>query len=144
MLIAEILRNKDKGSGVVSVSPGESVAGLLTRLAADNIGAVVVMHDGRVVGIASERDIVRALDRRGPELLGAPVSDIMTTGVVTCTTEDTDDTLTVLMTENRIRHVPVLNGGKLVGIVSIGDVVKSRISQLEQDRRQLEAYITQG
>ncbi|MDT0303630.1 CBS domain-containing protein [Streptomonospora wellingtoniae] len=142
MLIAEILRNK--GSGVVAVSPGESVAGLLTRLAAHNIGAVVVMHDDRVVGVASERDIVRALDRRGTGLLGEPVSEIMTTGVVTCTTDDTEDTLTVLMTENRIRHVPVLNGGELVGIVSIGDVVKSRISQLEQDRRQLEAYITQG
>ncbi|MUL43001.1 CBS domain-containing protein [Streptomonospora sp. PA3] len=142
MLIAEILRGK--GSGVVAVSPEESVAGLLARLARHNIGAVVVMRDGRVVGVASERDIVRALQERGAALLEAPVSDIMTADVVTCATEDTDDTLTVVMTENRIRHVPVLDGEELVGIVSIGDVVKSRISQLEQDRRQLEAYITQG
>lgn len=142
MLIAEILRNK--GSDVVAVGPGDSVAGLLTLLARHNIGAVVVMHDGRLTGVASERDVVRALDERGPALLEAPVSEIMTAGVVTCTTEDTDDTLTVLMTENRVRHVPVLDGDSPVGIVSIGDVVKARISQLEQDRRQLEAYITQG
>ncbi|KIH98184.1 histidine kinase [Streptomonospora alba] len=142
MLIAEILRNK--GSDVVAVDPGDSVAGLLTLLARHNIGAVVVMHDGRLAGVASERDVVRALDERGPALLEAPVSEIMTAGVVTCTTEDTDDTLTVLMTENRVRHVPVLDGDSPVGIVSIGDVVKARISQLEQDRRQLEAYITQG
>ncbi|GAA4909729.1 CBS domain-containing protein [Streptomonospora salina] len=142
MLIAEILRNK--GSGVVAVAPGDSVAGLLTLLARHNIGAVVVMDGGRVAGVASERDIVRALDRRGPALLEEPVSGIMTAGVVTCTTEDTDDTLTVLMTENRIRHVPVLAGDSPVGIVSIGDVVKARISRLEHERRQLEAYITQG
>ncbi|QBI55287.1 CBS domain-containing protein [Streptomonospora litoralis] len=142
MLIAEILRNK--GSAVVSVSPRETVAGLLTLLARHNIGAVVVMRDGAVAGVASERDIVRALDERGTTLLEAPVSEIMTSVVVTCTTDDTADTLTVLMTENRVRHVPVLDGGTLVGIVSIGDVVKSRISQLEQERSQLEAYITQG
>jgi len=142
MLIAEILRNK--GSSVVTVLPEETVAGLLTLLARHNIGAVVVMRDGAVLGVASERDVVRALDQRGTALLAEAVSRIMTSAVVTCTTDDTDDTLTVLMTENRVRHVPVLDGGRLVGLVSIGDVVKSRISQLEQDRRQLEAYITQG
>ncbi|WP_461003962.1 CBS domain-containing protein [Streptomonospora sediminis] len=142
MLIAEILRNK--GASVVTIGAEATVADLLTRLARYNIGAVVVVQDGRVAGVASERDIVRGLDSRGPVLLGCPVADIMTAVVVTCSTDDTDDTLTVLMTENRIRHVPVLSCGELVGIVSIGDVVKSRISQLEQDRRQLEAYITQG
>ncbi|MBB6172781.1 CBS domain-containing protein [Nocardiopsis mwathae] len=142
MLIAEILRAK--GSEVVTVQPDTTVAELLTRLAAHNIGAVVVTDDGAITGIASERDVVRQLRSRGAELLAAPVSDIMTSAVVTCATTDTDDTLTVLMTENRVRHVPVVSAGSLVGIVSIGDVVKARISQLEQDRRQLEAYITQG
>lgn len=142
MLIAEILRTK--GPSVVTVAPEETVAELLTLLARHNIGAVVVTCDGAVSGVASERDIVRALERRGTALLAEPVSRIMTAAVVTCTTDDTDDTLTVLMTENRVRHVPVLDGDELAGLVSIGDVVKSRISQLEQDRRQLEAYITQG
>ncbi|CAM4228131.1 CBS domain-containing protein [Nocardiopsis rhodophaea] len=142
MLIAEILRAK--GSEVVTVQPDTTVAELVTRLAAHNIGAVVVTDHDEIAGIASERDVVRQLEARGAELLAAPVSDIMTSVVVTCTTTDTDDSLTVLMTENRVRHVPVVSAGSLVGIVSIGDVVKARISQLEQDRRQLEAYITQG
>ncbi|ASU83105.1 histidine kinase [Nocardiopsis gilva YIM 90087] len=142
MLIAEILRAK--GSKVVTVQPDTTVAELVTRLAAHNIGAVVVTDHDEIAGIASERDVVRQLEARGAELLAAPVSDIMTSVVVTCTTTDTDDSLTVLMTENRVRHVPVVSAGTLIGIVSIGDVVKARISQLEQDRRQLEAYITQG
>ncbi|WP_046469148.1 CBS domain-containing protein [Allosalinactinospora lopnorensis] len=142
MLIAEILRAK--GSEVVTVSPETTVAQLLTAMARHNVGAVVVTEGRRVAGIASERDVVRRLEERGADLLEAPVSEIMTAAVITCTTTDTDDTLTVLMTENRVRHVPVISDGALIGIVSIGDVVKSRISQLELDRQQLEKYITQG
>ncbi|TQN32313.1 CBS domain protein [Haloactinospora alba] len=142
MLIAEILRAT--GSTVVTVGPETTVARLLTELARHNIGAAVVTEGGRLAGIASERDVVRRLDERGAELLHEPVSTIMTAAVITCTKQDTVDELTVLMTENRVRHVPVLSRGVLVGIVSIGDVVKSRISQLERDRQQLEAYITQG
>ncbi|WP_017594343.1 CBS domain-containing protein [Nocardiopsis potens] len=142
MLIAELLRAK--GSDVVTVRPDTTVAGLLTLLARHNIGAVVVLEGGRIAGIVSERDVVRRLDEQGAELLERPVRDIMTTNVITCKTSDTDDALTVLMTENRVRHVPVLSAGALIGIVSIGDVVKSRIRQLELDRQQLEAYITQG
>ncbi|GAA1119207.1 CBS domain-containing protein [Nocardiopsis composta] len=142
MLIAELLRAK--GSDVVTVRPDTTVAELLTLLARHNIGAVVVLEGGRIAGIASERDVVRRLERHGAELLERPVREIMTTNVITCKTSDTDDALTVLMTENRVRHVPVLSAGELIGIVSIGDVVKSRIRQLELDRQQLEAYITQG
>ncbi|MDA0566133.1 CBS domain-containing protein [Streptomonospora sp. S1-112] len=142
MLIAEILRAK--GARVETIPPDATVADLLTRLARRNIGAVVVVRDGAVAGIASERDVVRGLEQRGSDLLTAPVSDIMTAAVITCAPDDTVDTLTVVMTENRVRHVPVLSAGRLAGIVSIGDVVKSRIQQLEQDRRQLESYITQG
>ncbi|MFW5417030.1 CBS domain-containing protein [Nocardiopsis sp. CNT-189] len=142
MLIAELLRAK--GSDVVTVRPDTGVAELLTLLARHNIGAVVVLEGGRIAGIASERDVVRRLEEHGAELLERPVRDIMTTNVITCRTSDTDDALTVLMTENRVRHVPVLSAGELIGIVSIGDVVKSRIRQLELDRQQLEAYITQG
>src|SRR5690606_25301667 len=142
MLIAELLRAK--GSDVVTVRPDTTVAELLTLLARHNIGAVVVLEGGRIAGIASERDVVRRLERHGAELLERPVREIMTTNVITCKPSDTDDALTVLMTENRVRHVPVLSAGELIGIVSIGDVVKSRIRQLELDRQQLEAYITQG
>ncbi|MDA2811950.1 CBS domain-containing protein [Nocardiopsis sp. RSe5-2] len=142
MLIAELLRAK--GSDVVTVRPGTTVSELLDRLARHNIGAVVVAEAGRVAGIVSERDVVRRLAEQGASLLDRPVSEIMTSAVITCKTSDTVDALTVLMTENRVRHVPVLAADALVGIVSIGDVVKSRIRQLELDRQQLEAYITQG
>ncbi|MBV2363589.1 CBS domain-containing protein [Streptomonospora nanhaiensis] len=142
MLIAEILRAK--GTRVETITPDATVADLLTRLARRNIGAAVVVRDGTVAGIASERDVVRRLEQRGSGLLADLVSEIMTAAVITCAPDDTVDTLTVVMTENRVRHVPVLSAGRLVGIVSIGDVVKSRIQQLEQDRRQLESYITQG
>jgi CBS domain-containing protein len=105
---------------------------------------MVVLGPDGIAGIVSERDVVRRLNERGAELLAAPVSEIMTKLVFSCGPQDTVDSLTVQMTERRIRHVPVLDDGRLVGIVSIGDVVKSHISQLEEGRSQLEAYITQG
>jgi CBS domain-containing protein len=127
------------------VPPGISVAGLLEDLARHNVGALVVCDDaGAVVGIVSERDVVRQLNERGAELLRAPVSEIMTTSVVTCEPTESVNSLASIMTERRIRHMPVVTGGDLVGIVSIGDVVKSRIEQLESDREQLESYIARG
>jgi len=127
------------------VPPGISVAGLLEDLARHNVGAMVVCDEaGAVVGIVSERDVVRRLDERGAELLHAPVSDIMTTSVVTCEPGEGVDRPAATMTERRIRHMPVVTDGRLVGIVSIGDVVRSRIEQLESDREQLESYIAQG
>ncbi|MEU4741822.1 CBS domain-containing protein [Actinosynnema sp. NPDC023658] len=142
MRIADVLRNK--GSAVATVEPRASVADLVAALAEHNVGAMVVLGSEGIVGIVSERDVVRRLHDRGAELLGASVSEIMTSEVFTCTPRDSVDSLTVLMTEQRIRHVPVVDGDRLVGIVSIGDVVKSRISQLEEDHDQLTAYISQG
>jgi CBS domain-containing protein len=142
MRIADVLRTK--GSAVATVQPDATVAELLAALAGHNVGAMVVLDGGGVAGIVSERDVVRQLHQRGAALLAAPVSEIMTAEVFTCGPRDSVDSLTVLMTERRIRHVPVVGDAGLVGIVSIGDVVKSRLSQLEAGQEQLQAYITQG
>ncbi|WP_433270230.1 CBS domain-containing protein [Actinosynnema sp. CS-041913] len=142
MRIADVLRNK--GSAVATVDARASVAELVAALAEHNVGAMVVVGPDGIAGIVSERDVVRRLHDRGAGLLEAVVSDIMTAEVFTCSPKDSVDSLTVLMTERRIRHVPVVSDGLLVGIVSIGDVVKSRISQLEEDQDQLTAYIVQG
>jgi CBS domain-containing protein len=141
MRIADILRSK--GSGVATITATTTVTGLLAELAVHNIGAMVVIGpDGH--GIVSERDVVRHLQTTGPDLLRRPVTDIMSDVVVTCSPDDPVDDLAALMTNNRVRHVPVLDHGRLVGIVSIGDVVKIRMEELQAERQQLEAYITQG
>jgi CBS domain-containing protein len=151
MRISDVLRGK--GRDVATIEPTATVGELVAALGERNIGAAVVVGDIRtgvrtedsaVVGIVSERDVVRRLRDRGGELLSATVGDIMTRDVLTCSPDDTVDHLAEVMTERRIRHVPVLEDGRLVGIVSIGDVVKSRISQLETDREQLESYIVRG
>ena len=139
MLIASILRRK--GSTVVSVAPEATVTHLLTELSRHNIGAAVVAREDTLIGIVSERDVVRGLGRHGPGLLSVPIADIMTTDVYTCTTEDTIEEVSEAMTLRRFRHVPVLSEGRLTGIVSIGDVVKSRLRALEEDKAQLESYI---
>jgi CBS domain-containing protein len=140
MLISDIL--KFKGSDVVTMEPDASVVDLLRQLAARNIGAVVIRRGEVVVGIVSERDIVRRLDGQGSTVLESSVADIMTTSVIACAPTDAVDEVAAAMTEKRVRHLPVLDAGRLVGIVTIGDVVLSRTRQLEQDRRQLEQYIT--
>ena len=142
MRIADILRTK--GSQVATVTETTTVTAFLDELAVHNIGAMVVMGPDGVRGIVSERDVVRKLHHRGPDLLGRPVGEIMTTEMVTCSPEDRIDDLAALMTENRVRHIPVLDGGRLVGIVSLGDVVKHRMEELQAERQQLHAYITQG
>lgn len=142
MRIADVLRAK--GTAVATIDPDVPVSELLRALAEHNIGAIVVVSSSGVAGIVSERDVVRRLHEVGIELLSSPVSAIMTADVFTCSPSDTVDSLTVVMTERRFRHVPVLSDGQLVGIVSIGDVVKSRIGQLEQSQDQLQAYIAQG
>ena len=143
MRIADLLQRK--GATVATVSPGTTVAELLAGLARHNVGAMVVVDaEGGIAGIVSERDVVRRLNDHGPSILDGPVADIMTTMVASCTPDDPVDQLSVVMTERRIRHVPVLDGGRLAGIVSIGDVVKIRMEQLEQSQEQLEAYISQG
>ncbi|WP_020657807.1 CBS domain-containing protein [Amycolatopsis benzoatilytica] len=143
MRIADVLQRK--GAAVATVSPGTTVTELLAGLARHNVGAMVVVGpDGGIAGIVSERDVVRRLHDHGPAILAGPVADIMTTLVASCAPGDPVDQLSGLMTERRIRHVPVLDDGRLVGIVSIGDVVKIRMEQLEQSQEQLEAYISQG
>jgi CBS domain-containing protein len=142
MRIADVLRNK--GASVATITPETSVSGLLTELTVHNIGAMVVMSPDGLVGIVSERDVVRKLHELGAEILRRPVSAIMTTLVATCTPSDSVDSLSALMTKNRVRHVPVMDNGRLAGIVSIGDVVKTRMEQLELEQEQLQAYITQG
>ncbi|HZC90098.1 MAG TPA: CBS domain-containing protein [Mycobacterium sp.] len=142
MRIADVLRSK--GGEVVTIGPDATVTELLDGLAGHNIGAMVVVGDGGVVGIVSERDVVRQLHKHGASVLSKPVDEIMTAVVSTCSKADTVDSLTLLMTENRVRHVPVLDDGNLIGIVSIGDVVKTRMEELESEHEQLQSYITQG
>jgi CBS domain-containing protein len=142
MRIADVLRNK--GASVATITPETSVSGLLTELSVHNIGAMVVVSPDGVIGIVSERDVVRALQQRGADLLRQPVSEIMTTFVATCTPTDSVDSLSVLMTTKRVRHIPVMEHGRLTGIVSIGDVVKTRMEELEAQQEQLQAYITRG
>ncbi len=142
MRIADVLRNK--GSAVATISPDTKVTELLAGMAQHNIGAMVVMSSEGLLGIVSERDVVRRLNERGAALLDLPVAEIMTTVVATCAPGDAVDSLSALMTENRVRHVPVIANGQLAGIVSIGDVVKTRMDELNAEREQLETYITQG
>jgi CBS domain-containing protein len=140
MRISDILRSK--GNAVSTVRPDATVRQLLAALAEHNIGALVVSEDGEsILGIVSERDVVRQMHERGAGLLEAPVSSIMTADVRTCTPDEDVDLLRTTMTEHRFRHVPVVREGKLIGIVSIGDVVKSTISELETEREHLVGYI---
>jgi len=126
------------------VAPQETIASLLGLLAQHNIGAVVVSTDGVVVdGIVSERDVVRQLHVRGTALLDAPVSSIMTAKVLMCSPDDELVEIGALMTDNRIRHLPVVVDGRLAAIVSIGDIVKARMDQLSSERDLYEAYISQ-
>lgn len=140
MHIRDILSTK--GFNVVTIDPQASVTELLAALRDHNLGAVVVSADGRTVdGIVTERDVVRKL-ADGPDFLSAPVSSIMTTDVHSCTLEDSVQSLMTTMTNERIRHLPVLDEDeKLAGIVSIGDIVKSHIDQLQFERDQLEGYV---
>jgi CBS domain-containing protein len=139
MRIQEILTSK--GSDVVHAAPDSSVGDLVVLLKRHNLGAVVVSPDGRhVAGIVSERDVVRHLDEA--DLLSRPVSSIMTELVCSCRADDTVASVMGLMTERRVRHVPVLDAAAaLVGIVSIGDLVKSQISELQFERDQLQDYV---
>jgi CBS domain-containing protein len=139
MRINDILQAK--GAGVVTVTPNASVRDLVSLLAEHNVGALVVSRDGQAVeGIVSERDVVRRLES-DPQVLDATVDAIMTSEVASCDPHDSVDVLMRLMTDRRIRHVPVVTDGVLHGIVSIGDVVKSRIGELEFERDQLNNYV---
>ncbi|OMC15713.1 histidine kinase [Mycolicibacter heraklionensis] len=142
MRIADVLRNK--GAAVVTIHPDATVMELLAGLAEHNIGAMVVIGSDGLEGLASERDVVRQLHVHGASLLARPVSTIMTRLVTTCAKTDSADEVSMLMTEQRARHIPVLENGRLAGIVSIGDIVKSRMEELQAEHEQLRTYIAQG
>jgi CBS domain-containing protein len=143
MNVARIL--KDKGRDVTTIPPTMRITDVIAVLAEKRIGAAVVCDaDLRVAGIVSERDIVRILAANGPAVLNEPVSKFMTKEVMTCVEHDTVNWLMEAMTSRRFRHMPVVEGGRLTGIVSIGDVVKQRIALAELEAASMREYITTG
>ena len=143
MLVERILR--EKGSDIASVDETVTVAEALGELRRWNVGALVVSRDGEpLVGIISERDIVRALADVGADALDQRVAELMTIDVVTVDRHAPLEQLMELMTERRIRHVPVVEEGELCGVISIGDVVKRRVEELETEKAQISDYITAG
>jgi len=142
MRISDVVRRK--GDDVVTIRPDETVERLLQLLADHRIGAVVVSEDGEsVAGIVSERDVVRHLHSDGPDVVRSAISAIMTADVTTCDPDTPIEDLARTMTDKRIRHVPVVVDGRLHAIVSIGDIVKNRIDELQAERDQLVGYIQQ-
>jgi len=142
MLVTEIL--KDKGDAVFSVSPGQTLVEACQEMHARKIGAVVVCDSDRVVGVLSERDVVRAVSRSGPAALSEPVSSHMTREVVFAEPAETATMLMGRMTDRRIRHLPVLKDKRLIGVISIGDVVKCQIEEATREAESLRTYIAAG
>jgi CBS domain-containing protein len=140
MTVNDILLHK--GSQVITIEPATTLAAAVRILAQRRIGALLVTGaDHRIVGIISERDVVRALDEKGTAVLGAPVAEVMTRRVVTCDRNETIAEIMERITSGKFRHVPVIDRGRLAGIVSIGDVVKARLSELEHEQDALREYI---
>jgi CBS domain-containing protein len=140
MTVSVILAGK--GRDVTTIEPNATLSAAVGMLAEKRIGALLILGaDHRVVGVLSERDIVRALAERGAEALGESVSRTMTRNVSTCTEKETISSIMERMTEGKFRHVPVVEQGRLVGIVSIGDVVKHRVREMEQDSAAMHDYI---
>jgi CBS domain-containing protein len=143
VLVAQILR--DKGDLVFTALPHETVGAAAALLHSRRVGAMVIVdHEDAVVGILSERDIVRAVAERGAASLNEPISGCMTRNVVFATPGESVDDLLGRMTDRRMRHLPVVKEGRLVGIVSIGDLVKSKIAETEAEAENLKAYISAG
>ena len=143
MLIRQILAGK--GSDVVTTRPDATVTEVAKLLKAKRIGAVVVTDaDGEICGIISERDLACGLADRGADLLGMRVGDVMTREISTCSPDDGIDRLMRQMTEGRLRHLPVVEDGRMIGIISIGDVVKHRLQELEHEAHMLHDYISGG
>lgn len=142
MLVAEIL--KDKGDAVFSIGPTATVAEASAQLVEKRIGALMICDQDRVVGVFSERDAVRAIAKGGAASLEQPVSDYMTADVVFAEPGETVAILMSRMTDRRIRHLPVLKAQRLVGVISIGDVVKCQIAEVTQEAESLRTYISAG
>lgn len=141
MLVQQILKSKSD-DGVVTIAPGESLSAAAKLLTARRIGAVVVSPDGkRVVGIVSERDIVREIAQKGVGCLADTLDAVMTRDIVTCRRDDTADAVLGLMSHGRFRHLPVVEGAEMVGLISIGDVVKAQLATLEMEKEALEGMI---
>ena len=139
MTVAAILR--DKGGEIIEVRPEDSVADAARLLGEKRIGAVLVRRDGRIEGILSERDIVRAAGADGAGVFERPVSSLMTKDVVRCSPSDSVERVMQLMTDGRFRHLPVMDGDRLVGVVSIGDVVRRRITEVEREADSVREYV---
>jgi len=142
MLVSQILRTK--GDLVFTATPNETVGAICALLYARRVGAMVVMDGDAVAGIVSERDVVRAVAEGGADALTQPISKFMTREVLFAKPGETVDSLLTKMTDRRIRHLPVVEGARLLGIVSIGDLVKSKISEVEAEADGLKAYIATG
>lgn len=141
MLVSQILNSKPEAR-IFTIAPGATLAEAVALLAEKRIGAVVVSVDGhQAVGILSERDIVRELSRRGAACLSASVESVMTARLVSCRRTDQTDAVLQQMTDGRFRHMPVLEGGAMVGLISIGDVVKARLEELHAEKDALEGMI---
>ncbi|MFN6924300.1 MAG: CBS domain-containing protein [Tabrizicola sp.] len=141
MLVQQILKSKGD-DGVVTVAPATSVQKVAELLSTRRIGAVVVSPDGKQAqGIVSERDIVREIGRRGPACLSDPVESLMTARIVSCTRTESTDEVLGRMTDGRFRHMPVMEGDQMVGLISIGDVVKARLMELAAEKDALEGMI---
>jgi CBS domain-containing protein len=139
--VSDVLEHK--GRGVITVAPNETVAALVAKLTQNRIGAVpVIDRDGRLAGIISERDVVHGIAQHGAAVLALPVAELMTREVRTCVPEDALVELMEVMTVQRIRHLPVIRNGVLDGIVSIGDVVKQRLSEAQFELETLRGYIS--
>jgi CBS domain-containing protein len=143
MNVAAIL--KLKGRAVSTARADITLLDIARRLSAKKIGAIVITAEtGGVIGIVSERDIIRVVGQKGPEALSLPVGDVMTRQVVTCTLATTLDELMATMTAGRFRHIPVMEDGDLAGIVSIGDVVKHHVAEVEMEASAMRSYLTAG
>ncbi|MEZ5756248.1 MAG: CBS domain-containing protein [Paracoccaceae bacterium] len=141
MLVQQILKSKSD-DGVVTVAPGTSIAAAAEILSSRRIGAVIVSPDGkRVSGIVSERDVVRELGRRGPNCMSDTVDSIMTANIVGCRRDEQATEVLQKMTDGRFRHMPVMDGTQIVGLISIGDVVKARLTELAMEKDALEGMI---
>ena len=141
MLVHQILKSKSD-DGVATIAPDLTVAQAVDMLSARRIGALIVSTDGKVaLGILSERDVVRELGRRGPAILAEKVEAMMTRDLVGCTRDDSADVVLERMTNGRFRHMPVIEAGEMVGLISIGDVVKARLLDLAAEKDALEGMI---
>lgn len=143
MLVSDVLRSK--GDWVAHIAPEASVTDAVSELRTHGVGALVVSNDGSTIeGLISEAIVVALLANHGSDALGKTVSDVMITEVLTCESGDSCDLLMRTMTKQRVRHLPVVENERIVGIISIGDVVKARLDELERERQALSDYITTG